>query len=60
MVVRTLISLTNTYAGYGRPTPNFIEHFLVRSVRSASKLISKCTQMNYEMNYITKHKYTEN
>ena len=59
LFVRTLISRTNAYAGCGRPTLNFIERFWLGSVRSASKLNSKCTQMNYEMNCITEHKYTE-
>ena len=53
LFVRTLISPTNAYAGCGRPTLNLIEHFWLGSVRSASKLNSKCTQMNYEMNCIT-------
>ena len=59
LFVRTLISLTNAYAGCGRPTQNFIERFWLGSVRSASKLNSKCTQMNYEMNCITMHICTE-
>ena len=59
LFVRTLISLTNAYAGCGRPTLNCIGRFWLESVRSASKLNSKCTQMNYEMNCITMHKCTE-
>ena len=59
LFVRTLISRTNAYAGCGRPTLNFIERFWLGSVRSASKLNSKCTQMNYETNCITMHKCTE-
>ena len=59
LFVRTLISRTNAYAGCGRPTLNFIERFWLESVRSASKLNSKCTQMNYEMNCISMHKCTE-
>ena len=38
---------------------NHIGRFWLRSVRSASKLISKCTQMNYEMNCIPMHRCTE-
>ena len=53
LFVRTLISITNTYAACGRCTLNFIERFWLGSVRAASKLSAKCTQMNYEMNYIT-------
>ena len=59
LFVRTLISRTNAYAVCGRHTLNFIERFWLGSVRSASKLNSKCTQMNYEMNCITMHKCTE-
>ena len=59
LFVRTLISLTNAYAGCGRPTLNFIERFWLGSVRSASKLNSKCTQMNYEVNFITMYRCTE-
>ena len=59
LFVRTLVSLTNAYAGSGRPTLKFIERFWLGSVRSASKLNSKCIQMNYEMNCITIHKCTE-
>ena len=59
LFVGTLISLTNAYAGCGRPTLNFIDHFWLGSVRSASKLNSKCTQMNYEMTCITLYKCTE-
>ena len=59
LFVRTLISFTNAYAGCGRPTLNFIEHFWLGPVRSASKLSAKCTQMNYEMNGITMHKCKE-
>ena len=40
-------------------TLNLIEHFWLGSVHSASKLNSKCTQMNYEMDCITMHKCTE-
>ena len=50
--MRALISLTNAYTP-ARPTLNFIECFWLGSVRSAFKLNSKCTQMNYEMNCIT-------
>ena len=63
LFVRTLIWRTNAYAGCGRSTLNFIERFWLGLVRSAfklnSKLNSKCTQMNYEMNCITMHKCTE-
>ena len=39
LFVRTLISRTNAYAGCGRPTLNFIEHFdLGRSVPTAKPL----------------------
>ena len=65
LFVRTLISRTNAYAGCDRPTLNFIERFRLGSVRSASKwnitkLNSKCTQMNYEMNCITMQTCTQN
>ena len=40
----------NAYAGCGRSTLNCIGRFWLESVRSASKLNSRCTQMNYEMN----------
>ena len=59
LFVRTLISLTNLYAGCGRATLNFIERFWLGSVRSASKWNAKCTQMNFEMNCITMHNCTE-
>ena len=59
LFVRTLISLTNAYAGCGRSTLNSIERFWLGSVRSASKLNAKWTQMNYEMNCINMHKCTE-
>ena len=60
LFVRTLISLTNAYTDYSRPTLNFIERFRLRSVRSVckwdmTKLNSKLTQMNC----ITMHKCTE-
>ena len=42
-------------AGCGGPTLNCIGRFWLESVFSASKLISKCTQMNYEINCITMH-----
>ena len=59
LFVRMLISLMNAYTSCGRSTLNFIERFWLGSVRSAFKLNSKCSQMNYEMNYITMHKCTE-
>ena len=64
LFVRTLISLTKAYAGYGRRTLNFIERFRLGSVRSAfkwdmTKLNSKCTQMSYEVNSIPMQKCTE-
>ena len=40
LFVRTLISLTNAYAGCGRPTLNFIERFELGSVRSDSEASS--------------------
>ena len=58
LFVRTLISRTNAHAGCGRPTLNFIRHFWFGSVCSASKLNSKHSQMNCEMNCITMHKCT--
>ena len=54
----TLVSLKNAYTSCGRPTQNFIGRFWLGSVRSASKLNSKCTQMKCEMNCITMHKCT--
>ena len=57
--IRMLISLTNAYTGCGRPALNFIECFWLGSVCSASKLDSKCTPVNYEMNCITMHICTE-
>ena len=57
LFVRTLISLTNAFAGCGRPTLKFIERFWLGSVRSAFKLNSK--QINYDMDCMTMHKYTE-
>ena len=59
LLVRTLISRTNAYTGCGRPTLNFMEVFWLGSVHSASKLKSKCTQMDYEMNCVTMHRCTE-
>ena len=59
LFVRTLISLTNAYAGCGRSTLDCIESFWLGPVHSASKLNSKCTQMNYEINCITMHKCAE-
>ena len=59
LFVRTLMLLTNAYTGCGRHILNFIELFRLRSVRSASKLNSKWTQTNYEMNWITMHRSTE-
>ena len=53
LFVRMLISLTNAYASCGRLTLNFIECLWLGSVCSASKLNSKCTQTNYEINCIT-------
>ena len=54
LFVRTLISLTNAYAGCSRSTLKRIECFwLGFVVPSASQLNAKCTQMNYEMNCIT-------
>ena len=53
LFVQMLISLTNAYTSCGRSTLNFIERFWPGSVHSASKLNSKCTQMNCEMNCIT-------
>ena len=41
----TLTSLTNAYAGCGRPTLNFIERFWLGSVRSATEI----TEMNSEI-----------
>ena len=60
LFVRMFISLTNAYmyTSCGRPTLNFIRHFWFGSVCSASKLNSKCPQMNCEMNCITMHKCT--
>ena len=43
--LQTLISLTNAYAGCGRPTLNFIERFWLGSVRSATEI----TEMNAEI-----------
>ena len=54
LFVRTLIPVTNAYAGCGRPTLNFIERFWLGSVHSSSM----CTQMNYKMNWITIHNCT--
>ena len=45
--VRTLISRTNAYAGCSRSTLTLNERFWLGSVRSAFKLNSKCSQMNY-------------
>ena len=36
-----------------------IGRFWLESVCSASKLIPKCSQMNYEMNCITMHRCTD-
>ena len=58
LFVRTLMLLTNAYAGCGRHILNFIELFWLRSVRSVSKLNSKCTQMNNEMNNYAVKKFT--
>ena len=52
-------SRTNAYAGCGRPALNFIERPWLESVRSASKLNSKCIHMNNEMSCRTMHKCTE-
>ena len=57
--VLCLANLALWTAGCGRPTLNCIGRFWLESVRSASKLNSKCTQMNYEVNFITMHKCTE-
>ena len=43
--LRTLISLTNVYEGYGRPTLNFIERFRLGSVCSATEI----TELNSEI-----------
>ena len=51
-------SLGSTYMST-HTSVNCIRRFWLGSVCSASKLNSKCTQMNYEMNCITMHRCTE-
>ena len=53
------IIYVNAYAGCGRPTLNCTGRYWRGLVRSASKLISTCTQINLEMNCITTHRCTE-